>query len=382
MVCNYLRQIALEWFIFVRLCAYLVVCSPTEPLFQAALAVVSGIYFTSGLNLYSYIATTLSPRSSAIAHLNIILSNAHRRGGEVQERARSALIVSDLRRVAAMETVFATWPLQAAHFFRCVIVTSFVTGSILSAATISALNDEGAFLNAYSVLSKLATRIGWHTLYQSPDTFVQIWCIGRVFLFTLQLPFRIQLFVALSNAVKDPTNRLAAITQLIELCQWRSWRVNQQIGLTLYGWFFAGLPILFGYSTLAESKLYIYVLCNYIAFALHMVVSFVWLRSILIQEAPGIPFAEFNGASKQDLEQHTITELFNSEAADGDDSCSICLNEFAHGEEVRKLSCEHLFHTACVAEWLIKSRLCPLCRQDIVSRPSSAMSHPSDQEVS
>jgi hypothetical protein len=48
------------------------------------------------------------------------------------------------------------------------------------------------------------------------------------------------------------------------------------------------------------------------------------------------------------------------------DSCSICLEEFQDGEELRVLpTCKHTYHIHCVDKWLTtKSSHCPLCKQD------------------
>lgn len=46
--------------------------------------------------------------------------------------------------------------------------------------------------------------------------------------------------------------------------------------------------------------------------------------------------------------------------------CSICLADFAVGEEVKLLPCGHLFHREEIDNWLIKSRnWCPVCRCSI-----------------
>lgn len=48
------------------------------------------------------------------------------------------------------------------------------------------------------------------------------------------------------------------------------------------------------------------------------------------------------------------------------DECAICLANFEDGERVRLLPCQHLFHKACIDEWLIKiKKFCPSCRRDI-----------------
>ncbi|KAL6280022.1 hypothetical protein ACE6H2_016903 [Prunus campanulata] len=42
--------------------------------------------------------------------------------------------------------------------------------------------------------------------------------------------------------------------------------------------------------------------------------------------------------------------------------CSVCIAEIAVGSEGRGLPCSHIYHEACIVEWLEKSHFCPLCR--------------------
>ncbi|XP_039606554.1 E3 ubiquitin-protein ligase RNF165 isoform X1 [Polypterus senegalus] len=53
------------------------------------------------------------------------------------------------------------------------------------------------------------------------------------------------------------------------------------------------------------------------------------------------------------------------EESDMDEKCTICLSMLEDGEDVRRLPCMHLFHQACVDQWLATSRKCPICRVDI-----------------
>ncbi|KAI9714657.1 MAG: hypothetical protein M1812_006322 [Candelaria pacifica] len=47
-----------------------------------------------------------------------------------------------------------------------------------------------------------------------------------------------------------------------------------------------------------------------------------------------------------------------------DERCSVCLVEYAIGEEVRRLNrCQHMYHRECIDEWLTTCRnSCPMCR--------------------
>ncbi|OAO11840.1 hypothetical protein AV274_6453 [Blastocystis sp. ATCC 50177/Nand II] len=51
------------------------------------------------------------------------------------------------------------------------------------------------------------------------------------------------------------------------------------------------------------------------------------------------------------------------------EECPICLEDFKEGEPVKRLPCGHLFHAACVKEWIVDVRgVCPLCRQGIFTK--------------
>ncbi|KAK9700529.1 hypothetical protein K7432_012145 [Basidiobolus ranarum] len=54
--------------------------------------------------------------------------------------------------------------------------------------------------------------------------------------------------------------------------------------------------------------------------------------------------------------------------------CSVCLDDFRDGDQVRRLPCQHDFHTKCVDMWLTsKSNKCPLCKVD--ARPRNLLNN-------
>jgi hypothetical protein len=43
--------------------------------------------------------------------------------------------------------------------------------------------------------------------------------------------------------------------------------------------------------------------------------------------------------------------------------CAICRTNFDANEQLKRLDCGHLFHPECVANWLLITRICPICRR-------------------
>jgi hypothetical protein len=60
----------------------------------------------------------------------------------------------------------------------------------------------------------------------------------------------------------------------------------------------------------------------------------------------------------EDLPKHAIE-------CDGLD-CTICLDQLKEGDLARALpACGHVFHRACIDQWLLRQACCPLCKKDI-----------------
>ncbi|XP_010548197.1 PREDICTED: probable E3 ubiquitin-protein ligase ATL44 [Tarenaya hassleriana] len=71
------------------------------------------------------------------------------------------------------------------------------------------------------------------------------------------------------------------------------------------------------------------------------------------------------GLKKKALE--SIPRLAFSAESHSVTDCSICLADFADGEEIRVLPiCGHAFHVACIDRWLSSRSSCPSCRRILV----------------
>ncbi|XP_058070958.1 NEP1-interacting protein-like 1 [Magnolia sinica] len=65
-------------------------------------------------------------------------------------------------------------------------------------------------------------------------------------------------------------------------------------------------------------------------------------------------------ASRSSIEEALRTEKVGER--DWMENCRICLDEFGDDMEVKRMPCSHVFHGACITQWLEQSNMCPLCR--------------------
>lgn len=58
------------------------------------------------------------------------------------------------------------------------------------------------------------------------------------------------------------------------------------------------------------------------------------------------------------------------------DRCMVCLSDYEPEEDLRLLSCRHIFHKECVDKWLeVGHNNCPACRTKGVSTEPAEVSH-------
>ena len=55
--------------------------------------------------------------------------------------------------------------------------------------------------------------------------------------------------------------------------------------------------------------------------------------------------------------------IWNSNDEEDVKECCICMVDFKDNEEYRCLPCMHYYHVDCIDDWLVRSFLCPTCRQ-------------------
>ena len=69
------------------------------------------------------------------------------------------------------------------------------------------------------------------------------------------------------------------------------------------------------------------------------------------------------------MKRHVPTTIFQEDSllkTTVFDSCTVCLNDFTHGETLKSVpGCGHSFHGSCLDKWLERRFVCPNCNLDI-----------------
>ncbi|KAM7014719.1 RING finger protein 148-like [Tautogolabrus adspersus] len=56
----------------------------------------------------------------------------------------------------------------------------------------------------------------------------------------------------------------------------------------------------------------------------------------------------------------------DEETSNDSNMCAVCIESYKPGEVVTVLTCDHIFHKACIEPWLLERRTCPMCKCDIL----------------
>ena len=71
------------------------------------------------------------------------------------------------------------------------------------------------------------------------------------------------------------------------------------------------------------------------------------------------------GLSEETIALIPIEPWRVSGGSSSSEQCMICLADFVPEEQVRRLPCGHLYHCACIDEWLRRCTDCPLCKMNV-----------------
>jgi len=124
------------------------------------------------------------------------------------------------------------------------------------------------------------------------------------------------------------------------------------------------------YDTYGVSERRSSVLFVSVSFIVLMVISITWLVLYYVQRFRYIH-------AKDRLERRLCSQAkralaiipiitISKDNDEDDDHCPVCLDVYKVGEIMRILPCNHRFHKACIDQWLMDKRTCPMCKMDIL----------------
>ena len=110
----------------------------------------------------------------------------------------------------------------------------------------------------------------------------------------------------------------------------------------------------------------------------------VWLQDTEPPPAPARP--ERRRLTREQVESLLPAHQRIGHADDSSETpceCSICLDDFTEGDYVRKLPCNHEYHSECIVKWLVERHsTCPLCKLDLLVDEEDAESDGDEEEAS
>ncbi len=85
-----------------------------------------------------------------------------------------------------------------------------------------------------------------------------------------------------------------------------------------------------------------------------------WLTQIQVQMQIQLQLSQ-REAGQGDVEAPLPTAQVTWEPGAHVEACCVCLTDYEAGDVLTTLPCNHVFHPPCIAAWLARKAVCPLC---------------------
>eukprot|EP00440_Ansanella_granifera_P003420 gb/GFBE01003715.1/.p1 GENE.gb/GFBE01003715.1/~~gb/GFBE01003715.1/.p1 ORF type:complete len:249 (+),score=25.38 gb/GFBE01003715.1/:1-747(+) len=90
------------------------------------------------------------------------------------------------------------------------------------------------------------------------------------------------------------------------------------------------------------------------------------LRALMAQEGRN------NAAADGDIAALPSTKVADVASLGEQNCCTVCIEDFKDGDDLKTLPCLHMFHAQCIETWLKRDNSCPSCRAPIGRRAGSS----------
>mmetsp|Transcript_50091 Transcript_50091/g.119176 ORF Transcript_50091/g.119176 Transcript_50091/m.119176 type:complete len:288 (-) Transcript_50091:68-931(-) len=224
-------------------------------------------------------------------------------------------------------------------------------------------------IHIFLVLHLLRTLMRDRPAPSKLDIFFQVVCVLRIVCNLWRMVYWFRLRQMFQRARQQATPELVALA--IFKIHFRQSRVEKSVRMSYYVWLISVFAIrILLPRTLAETSpqlmpaMWQHCLLNAKLMLLHLIVCVVLFHRMRKWN--------LRRGIREDVLETCTTRLRYSSASPppkGGTECSMCLLDYADGEELRRLGCGHCFHVACVDEWLVRHQnICPLCTAPVQPR--------------
>lgn len=93
--------------------------------------------------------------------------------------------------------------------------------------------------------------------------------------------------------------------------------------------------------------------------------TFLFVRRQRLRRASLRVLQEATGLSNDEIKALPILVFNQKDVNTSSETCAICLEEYATGDKLRMLPCNHGFHVPCIDNWLNRKPFCPICKRDV-----------------
>jgi hypothetical protein len=297
-------------------------------------------------------ATTSAPFAGVCGRLASLLNGIVAVTGDEDDFGNSEAVIVTAETDPLVDLVHR-YPEDGLRFLKMVMFLG-----ALSAVAIAI--PSGVFLSANWAVCGLCARP------------IHFWLIIHCIMQLLQAPVRVAFLQALWHVRRSSDGNWTQLQEcVLTFTSSFWWRSSKTVSMVNYGWMVLGVVWLLN-SDYCKPCPGLYSLCTFVmAIAVARV-----LLSVVIYRLCFLSHLRTEGENARRKPRGATQELIDalplvvvSKDAHGNDGfesgCAVCLCEFEHGDELRRLPCGHRFHATCADTWLRRNRKCPLCNHGI-----------------
>lgn len=234
-------------------------------------------------------------------------------------------------------------PREAVWFIKVVTLFGGVSGLVVSIPC-------GIFLSMYWIPCGFCNRP------------LRYWILVQCMLQLLQAPMRLAFFFKVCKQSRR---------EAVDLQEWfrqltdsQAWRFSKMVSVANYGWFILGIVWLMN-STPCPKCPGLYRLSLAVCFTAigRLLVTLIVFYHSFPPGQEATPPPKPRGASQDVIDMLPLEQFTSKEMSDL--NCAVCLSDFDENDTLRRLPCNHSFHSGCVDKWLKQNKVCPLCVQDV-----------------